>query len=141
MALDIKLDSLGNGYFDIVIEGNRFATTSTGENIIYSSILTDSRASVDDVNDPLYRRGWIGSLFRDKEKGSLVWLLEQSRNTLERRNLLRHYVENSLQWAIDSGIIKSVEVSVESKERGAYAYITIETYKGKVNKYVTLWEL
>lgn len=141
MAIDVKLDNLGNGLFDLAIEGNKIATTQTGENIIYGSLFVDARAGIDDANDPLRRRGWIGSLYRTYEKGSLIWLLEQSRNTIERRNLLKYYIENSLQWAIDLGIIKSVDVTVESRERGAYANVSVSTYSGKVNKYVTLWEL
>lgn len=141
MAIDVKLQDLGNGFYDLDFENGRFATTTTGENIIYTSIFTDARSDFHQVNDPLKRRGWIGSLYRDREKGSLVWLLYQARNTIERRNLLRNYIENSLQWAVDSGILKEVSVNVDSRERGAYADIEIGTYTGKVNKYVTLWEI
>jgi phage gp46-like protein len=141
MAVDVKLTDLGNGHYDLTFEKGKVATTSTGENIIYTSLFTNARASRDDVADPLKREGWIGSLYRNNEKGSHVWLLFQSRNTIERRNLLRNYIENCLQWAIDAGIIEGVNVTVDSRERGAYANIEVITDIGKVNNYVTLWEI
>jgi phage gp46-like protein len=78
------------------------------------SILTDRRASDDDINDdPNDKRGWWGDLVSPTPIGSKLWLLDRSKTTPDILVKAKQYIEECLQWMIDDEVAIKIEVFVE----------------------------
>jgi len=54
-----------------------------------------------------------GSFFADPAFGSRLYLLQRSKNTETTARLAIDYCKEALQWMIDAGKIKNIEVSYE----------------------------
>lgn len=100
---DIDLDDDGQLVLDF-----SFKTTIT------MAIIGERRASDGEVSDPQFRRGWIGNLIADTpgfEQGSKSWLFKQARLTSDTTSGIRNADRESLQWMIDDGLARTVEVT------------------------------
>ena len=90
------------------------------ETAVFISIFTDKRAKVDDVlpdsSNP-DRRGWWGDLalpdVEGDQIGSRLWLLSRAKTVENILVRAKEYVEESLQWLIDDGVVVKIEVEVE----------------------------
>lgn len=87
------------------------------------SLFTDARAASDDELPPgeTDRRGWWGDLLAggDGDRiGSRFWLLAREKQLPEVLAKAEEYAAEALQWLVDDGIAKAVEVSAEWVRRG-----------------------
>lgn len=113
------------------------------------SLFTDRQARLDDPYENNDRRGWWGdqtSSISGDQIGSRLWLLERAKTTSETIRLAKGYIEEALQWMIDDGVAKKVEVTVERAGRPGndrlYFKVTIRKSDGNdvTYKFDDLWE-
>lgn len=114
---DVKLlwdnmESIG----DISITDSDLTHEEGLETAVFISLFTDRRAenddAIDDVND---KRGWWGdTLETDGDKiGSKLWQLYRQKITTDTIEKIQEYIEDSLQWMLDDGVVADVTVIVE----------------------------
>lgn len=80
------------------------------------SLFTWRRANVDDVLDDDQRFGWWGDSFpsvADDRIGSRLWLLRRVKLTAQTQLDAEFYAREALQWLIDDGHIRAVEIQTE----------------------------
>ena len=80
------------------------------------SLFTWRRANVDDVLDDDQRCGWWGDSFpsvADDRIGSRLWLLRRVKLTAQTQLDAEFYAREALQWLIDDGHIRAVEIQTE----------------------------
>jgi len=78
------------------------------------SLFTDARADSSEIGEPSLRRGWLGNELNDDPNhivGSKLWLLEQARVTQNTLNRALGFIDESLQWMINSNIAKEITVT------------------------------
>jgi phage gp46-like protein len=143
MAIDIKLIQATNGRYDFSIADGDLEGVEGFDTALQVSLFTDTRAPEDKVPRPEDRRGWVGNTLTEIELGSLLWLVEQRRLTQGTLNEIIDYARKSLQWFIDDGIVKNVEVSgAIIPQSGIQLIIIITAPDGRTNThYVPLWEV
>lgn len=145
MAVDIKLflNSDGQTYGPKLGPNGDFIGTDGLDTSIYVSLLTDSRASESEVVKEENRGGWIGNLINSdgSEIGSLLWLIEQKRRTSQSLAQAVDIVEKALNWYIEDGLLKEIEVTGALTQFGGIITITLITLSGDIDtKYVPLWK-
>jgi len=142
---DVLVKQDENGIYDLVLEGSDFASAEGFETAIPVSYFTDARAATVQVQNANRRRGWVGNILYaeiERELGGLLWVLEQARIISDTINLAKSYAEGSLQWMLEDGIARFIEVKVEqSGTREIFIYTNITTIDNTVQRYVTLWRL
>lgn len=99
------------------------------ETAITLSLFTDRLADVsDDLPDDNRRRGWWGDSFAEVNGdliGSRLWLLSREKQVPAVLQRARDYARESLQWLIDDGIARKVEVDAEFPRRGVITLTVI----------------
>ena len=140
---DVLIRADSNGLYDLVVEGNSFASAGGFETAIPVSLFTDARAPSALVAEPQNRRGWIGNLLTAstmRQLGSILWTLDQARITQETLNVARLAAQDAFQWMVEDGVALSVFVNVARAPRGAVQIIiSITDTSNVVNRYQTLW--
>lgn len=113
-----------NGLLDVVMSGGVVQETGL-ETVILSSILTNRRASPQDILPLQYqgknrgisddRQGWVGDVLDEDSHllGSKLWLLDRELNTNDTRLRAIEYIEAALQWTIDAGYISRIAFDAE----------------------------
>lgn len=144
MAKDILLNS-DKGYLDFGIDSNGdFKLTGGFETAIIMSILCEVRALASEVPAVELRRGWWGNLVGDFAKyqiGSKIWLLYQSKKTVEILGLIKTYAINALQWMRDDGYIDKIETDSSFIENGIYLKIKVYRSQNLINSLgFKIWE-
>ena len=143
MSQDVLIRPDQFGEYDLEFEDADFSSAEGFETAIAVSLFTDARAPASSVPDPLKRRGWIGNVLEPDltfELGGLLWLFEQSRLTPEILNRVRLAARGSLQWLIDDGAAREVEVTaVQPDLRGIRVSIRITGLDNDVNQFSVLW--
>jgi len=113
--IDIKFTKNQDGVYDFNITASGdFELDTTIENPINASMLTNARADVSEVPIAKDRGGWWGNeLFETigHQFGSKLYLLKQRRFTEETKNIATDYIRKGLQWLIDDGIVKDINVT------------------------------
>lgn len=85
---------------------------------IILSLFTDRRAEADDIipgGSDDKRGAWVDS-FAEVEGdkfGSRLWLLESAKLLPETVNRVREYCQEALQWLVQDGVAKAVNVSAQ----------------------------
>ena len=102
------------------------------ETAIIISLFTDRRANEDDVipDGSANRRGWWADVFPDIENdniGSRLWLLFREKDMQLVVNRAHDYVVEALQWLIDDGIAKRVDVTTGWVDKISRAITEIKT--------------
>ena len=137
----IKMDE--NGLYDLQISGADFESAEGFESAVPTSFFSDSRASSVQVQEAQSRRGWVGNILTvdiDRELGGLLWILDQARINDDTINFARNYARDSLQWMIDDGIARNIQVIVEKEGTSKIEiYTNIINIDNTVTKFVTLW--
>lgn len=128
---DISFDSEGD------IETNDFLDTS-----LLRTILGQRRALPSEVPTPQLRRGWIGTVTRDFEDGSKIWLYEQAPLTRTTINGVRDEIIVALRWLLDFDAALSYNVVVSIDDTTAMtANISIQRSTSTVeNRFYKLFE-
>lgn len=149
MAQDIKLiwnDEYKEG--DIQFTDGDLVREEGLETAVLLSLFLDRRAREDDkIDDPLDPRGWWADQLEDDDQiGSRLWLLERASTTSNNIKLAGEYIKEALQWMIDDGVAKKIEVVTErigSIQRPILAFqIKIHKVDGtdETFKYSAPWE-
>lgn len=136
----IRADAIG--IYDLVVDGNVFASAGGFETAIPVSLFTDARAPSALVSEPQNRRGWIVNLLTSstmRQLGSILWVLDQARVTQETLNTARLAAQDAFQWMLDDGIALAAFVDVQQTRNGILILITITDTSNVVNRYQTLW--
>jgi len=140
---DILIKSDTRGIYDVQIDGADFASSEGFESAIAASYFTDSRAPAVQVQEAQKRRGWVGNILtaiQSRELGGLLWILDQARVTDDTLNFAKSFAQDSLQWLIEDGLARSIQVSVARNGiRGITILTDITTIENTVLRYVTLW--
>ena len=139
---DVLIRADAEGLYDLVVDGNVFASAGGFETAIPVSLFTDARAPSALVSEPQNRRGWIVNLLTAstmRQLGSILWVLDQARVTRETLNTARLAAQDAFQWMLDDGIALSVFVDVQQTQNGILILITITDTSNVVNRYQTLW--
>lgn len=102
--------------FDWRLEGAALAGEAGLESAIIISLFTDRRANDDDVipDGSDNKRGWWGDSYPDIDKdriGSRLWLLHREKDTQAVMNRAKDYAAEALQWLIDDGVARRVDVT------------------------------
>lgn len=82
------------------------------------SLFTWRRAANDDPLDDEQRYGWWGDSFpaaADDRIGSRLWLLQRVRLNEQTRLDAEHYAREALQWLIEDGHCRAVEVLAQRR--------------------------
>lgn len=127
---DFSLDDDG----DILTED--FFDTS----ILYS-LFGERRASLSEVVEARFRRGWIGNT-DDFENGSKIWLLSQSRLTRDVLNRIQDEAKKSLAWLVKDDFAVSIDDAIASVNNGRlFVEIIIRRSRDKIiRRSYELWE-
>ena len=130
-VFDISFDSEGD------IETNDFLDTS-----LLRTVYGERRALLSEVPTPELRRGWIGSVTRDFEDGSKIWLYEQSPLNRTTMNGVKDELIVALSWLLDFDAALSYEVDVSIDGNSTInADIKIQRSTSKVeNRFFKLFE-
>lgn len=92
--------------FGDLMTGNELSTA------VVMSLFTDGRAQPDDlIPDGTDPRGWWADALDGERYGSRLWLLERANATAEVLSRAKGYAVEALQWLIDDGIAKSIDVA------------------------------
>jgi phage gp46-like protein len=111
--VSLKLGTDNRHHFEIDENGD-LKHDESFDSFINVSLFSDRRANESEMQQPEKRRGWEGDEFlnlNDYLIGSKLWLLEQSRNTIENRNKAVQIVQEALDWFVQVGYCERVEVS------------------------------
>ena len=145
--VDLRVDAdPSTGEFDLVLAANGdLATVDDLSTALLVSLLTDARASPDQVVTPELRRGWICNVsppVEGFELGSLLWLTEPSKATQRTMNIAAGYARSALQWMIDQKLASTIDVGGRITGAGAGELeIVITAQDGTIERHVLdLWE-
>lgn len=108
---------------DITVTGPSLVEDDGLETAVVISLFTDRRATEDDVlpGSPDDRRGWFGDSWPVVDGdliGSRLWLLHREKQMQSVVSRAREYAAEALQWLIDDGIAKAVNVTAEIVRQG-----------------------
>lgn len=128
---DFSLDSAGD-----ILTDDFFDTA-----LLYS-LFGERRAAPDEVVEPQFRRGWIGTDPNGYENGSKLWMLSQARLTRSTLNSIQDEADKALEWLVDDGFAVSIDPAVATVSNGRVLLeVTIRRSRDKViRKLYTLWD-
>lgn len=111
---------------DLGIDKGDLVAESGLKTAVLISLFTDRRADADDKlpAEASDRRGWWGDLVPPAEGdriGSKLWLLSREKTTDAILNRAREYAREALEWLVEDGVAKSVEVAAEYIRTGFLA--------------------
>lgn len=138
--IDIALKQTFDG-FDLAADSADLITESGLKTSIIISLFTDRRVEASELPEgETDRRGWFGDAIEAQGTadpvGSRLWLLSREKQTDEVLSRAEEYCKEALQWLLDDGIAKSVEVAVEFTRDGLLGIaIQIQKPSGEPLKY------
>lgn len=140
---DVLIRANSDGLYDLVADGNVFASAGGFETAIPVSLFTDARAPAALVAEPQNRRGWIGNLMTAstmRQLGSILWVLDQTRITQETLNVAKLAAQDAFQWMLDDDVALGVAIELTRVSQGAIKIaIQITDTSNVVSRYQTLW--
>lgn len=144
---DIALQQVSVGSFNLLLNdaGNDIRADDGLQTCVIISLFTDKRLPAgqlpeDGTSDP---RGWWGDI-GDEDRvqiGSYLWLLWREKMLPATVFRAIEYARDALQWLIDDGIARTVNVTGE--RAGLYQLslaAEIERPNGEVLRYAYLWD-
>lgn len=140
---DALLTRAVNKTFDFTIaENGDVNQVDFFDTAIMVSIYEEKRASETEVALPEQRRGWIGNESTPEfERGSKIWLYEQSRLTREVINNIISAANESLEWLIDQGFATSIESDVNLQNGQVFLLIDIgRPDSNTIRRELFLWD-
>lgn len=115
---------------DLALQGARLATDEGLKTAVVVSLFTDRRARPDDPlpHGSADRRGWWGdsaaSLDGDRI-GSRLWLLSREKQLPEVLARAEEYAREALQWLVEDGVARRVEVEATAPRHGVLALAVV----------------
>jgi phage gp46-like protein len=105
---DFKIDQEKG---DIEFDGLDFVVDDGLKTAVYISLLTDRRASVEEIPQGADPRGTWSDHFEDVPLGSKLWVLARAKQNDQTLQLAEEYALEALQWLVADGVAKSIEVT------------------------------
>lgn len=140
---DVKVELLADGSFDLSIVNNKLEMDTGFNTIIYLSLLTDKRATKEEVKNYLSRGGWLGNLYMlsvyNTEIGSKLWLLGQARLTQSTLNAAEDYCRECLEWMITDKLVDAIDTSTDFYDNGILINITLTVDNFTSEKNYSFW--
>lgn len=145
---DVAIARDFEGVYDLVLdEVNRdFGTTDGFETAVFCSLFSDRRAYVDEVGDPLHRRGWIGNLVASVPSdnyGSGLWLYEQRRLSNDVKASLRMEIIQSLDWMVTDRLVLGIDAKAAydpSKRQAVIVVQATDKFGGVTERSYQIWQ-
>ena len=132
------------GIADLAVEAGDLATDDGLETAVMVSLFTDHRAGAEELppeeSDP---RGWWGDLADGGTDriGSKLWLLAREKQTAEVVARAEEYAREALQWLIDDGVARDVDVAAAIVAMGVLMIrVRVARPGGKSVQYVYNWQ-
>lgn len=144
MSVDLKLTKDSEGVYDINFQSNGDFELEEGfDTAILMSLFQNKRLDESEQPIPQYRGGWWGNELNEVtgyEIGSKLWALD-GRRTQNTLNQAIDYARDSLQWFIDDGLLKDINVTGEFQTNGITLEITLIRFNNKSETlFFDLWE-
>jgi len=144
MSVDLKLTKDSEGTYDIGFQANGDFELEEGfDTAILMSLFQNKRLDESEQPIPQYRGGWWGNLLNNDENyqiGSKLWALD-GRRTTNTLNQAIDFARDCLQWFIDNGLLKDINVTGEFKTNGITLAITLIRFNNKSETlFFDLWE-
>ena len=145
MSVGLFLDEENGFMADINIGETGLEQDDGLETAVLISLFSDARCTDEQLPpDFTFKRGYWADMFAEKngdKHGSLLWLLEREKQTVEILSKIEEYCRQSLQWMIDDGIAKDVSVQA-SHPRPEFTLFAVSITKpdGKIHAFKTLWD-
>lgn len=137
------------GNMDALLYLPSIANKNALESALLISLFTDARAADDDpLPDPEsdIRRGWWGDGYPDTDNdqiGSKLWLLSREKQTETTRARAEGYARDALQWLIDDGVVKTLDVTalwLDTGILGIAVVLTKPDYTVENYQFAYAWE-
>lgn len=99
------------------------------ETAVLLSLLCDAPALAGDALPPdKPKRGWVGQAFTGSARafGSRLWLLEDALATAQSAQLAKGYAEEALQWFVEDGHVRAIDVQVDLRDDPEAAAIFVQ---------------
>ncbi len=135
-------DEFGN-YDKFIVDG-LLKTTSSFESALQLSLFLDRRADSSEISDPQRRRGWFGNEFDpvpERQLGSKLFLLEQTKVNKETLLKAKLYTKESLEWFIEDG--HATKIQVDGNLFPSKIVIRVQIFRLNdiiIDQTFTLWE-
>jgi len=140
--IDIKVTQDSSNRWQVAFNSDGdFETVQGFDTALQMSILSEERASAEEVPTPQLRRGWVGNEDQEFTIGSKVWLVDQSRRNSDTLNNLKTYAEGGLQWLIDDDLLDEIEVNTLFTLNGAALDITLTVDNIPTRVLFDLWAM
>jgi len=132
MGIDLAL----NENFDLYLDAQGdLASTEGLDTAVKVSVLSHIRVTAAEEPIPERRRGWIGNapeIIQGAELGSRLWLLEQRKNLEEHASEAEDYMNQSLEWMVDSGVCSRVEPVISTSLTGLDGTVKIVSNDNRI---------
>lgn len=101
--------------FDLALAGSDIETDDGLQTAVVLSLFVDRRVDLDQIPAGANARGWWADTVPDTGDriGSRLWLLAREKQTQATLNRARDYAIEALQWLIDDGVARAVDVTAE----------------------------
>lgn len=145
MAIGIFLKQENDFHGDLSILSTGFETDDGLETAVLISLFSDSRSTLEQLPPEFtFQRGYWGDMYAENngdKYGSLLWLYEREKQTVEILSKIDETSRNALQWMIDDGIAKEVDVQA-SHPRPEFTLLEVKITKpdGNIYAFKTLWD-
>lgn len=145
MGIAIIIDEESSYTADFKISETGFEIDDGLETSVLISLFSDARASEEQLPpEQTFKRGYWGDMFSPKngdKHGSLLWLYEREKQTVDFLSKIEDTARQSLQWFIDDGIAKEISIRA-SHPRHEFTLLEISITKpdGKIHAFRILWD-
>lgn len=143
MTTDVFIDTpTGSTTNDLFIDENGdLLNGDFFDSSLRYSLLGERRANASEVPVSHYRRGDIISEGEDYENGSKIWTYYQARLTRTVMNSIRAEALVALQWLIDDGYLKNIEIKTVLINNKVTLRINLIRFNSQVDRrFFELWE-
>lgn len=117
---------------DIVLADDDLLVGNDLQTAVLVSLFSDGRDDTRSID----KRGWWSDF--NNSFGSLLWLLDEEKTTLQTAARAKSYCQNALQWLIDQKIASKLDILTELVKPFGMV-ITIYIYRGSNKKYDYAW--
>lgn len=134
---DIQLIKNSNDRYDISIANGDVVMDQSFDTAIVISLFSNARADENEVPKPSNRQG----VWYSPDVGSKLWIALTSRKTNDTLNKARDYTKSCLQWLIDDGYLKNIEVNVELISKGIVIKVYLIRFDSRIEtRFYQAWE-
>lgn len=144
-SIGLFFEDANNFIADISIGAAGIESDEGLETAIVLSLFSDARVTEEELPPTeTSKRGYWGDMYSDIDgdhHGSKLWLFDREKQTLENLSKIEDTSKAALQWMIDDGIVKSIDVQA-SYPQAERVLIAIQATKpdGEIYAFKMLWD-